>query len=97
VLTGDLDGDGSDEAVVAIDDIYFGCGDEGSHKLTRLLAYTVRDGVPTRLATTDVERREDATFTVVDGRVVRTLTDGCIHRWIVEGRDLVPTNRLCTR
>lgn len=97
VLTGDLDGDGADEAVVALDDIYYGCGDEGSHELTRLMAYTVRDGVPTPLATTDFERRDDATFTVVDGRVVRTLTDGCIHRWKVDGADLVPINRVCAR
>jgi hypothetical protein len=97
VVTGDLDGDGSDEALVVIDDIFFGCGDEGSHKLTKLIAHAVRDGVPTVMATTDVERRDDATFTIAGGQVVRTLVDGCIHRWNVRGAELVVTTRHCAR
>lgn len=96
VVTGDLDGDGTDDALVAVDDIYDGCGDQGSYRTTRLLVYAVRDGAATRVLGTGIVRRAtDAPITIAGRGLVRTHPGGCVERWELVGPGLAQIGAPC--
>lgn len=92
-VTGDLDGDGTDDALVAVDDIYDGCGDQGSYRTTRLLAYAVKDGAATRVL--GARRATDAPITIAGRGVVRTHPGGCVERWELVGPGLAQIGAPC--
>lgn len=80
-VIGDVDLDGHDDVVVAIDEHWYGCGDQGSYWVTHLIAFRVADGVVTPLASTTGNRFGDWELTVENGQLRRSHPGPCVERW----------------
>ncbi len=94
-MLGDLDLDGRDDAIVAVDEHYYGCGDLGSYGVTHLMAFRVADAVATPLADTTGNRLRDWALTVENGQLRRTHPGPCVERWTFAVDKLEPVGPRC--
>jgi hypothetical protein len=107
VAYGDLDGDGIEDAAVSIDELWFGCldGDTDDTRVTRVRAFTVRDGAVVPLGDDTINRVDDrqlawAELVIDGGEVVRTYFwvtgTACVDRWRIAGGALSQIGPHCT-
>ncbi len=94
--SGDLDGDGVADAVVAIDQRYTGCGNQGSFATTHLLAYAVRGSVAHLIASATVDHTMTAP-TIANGQIERAAGNGCVDHWRLTGATLVQVEPRCAK
>jgi hypothetical protein len=83
VATGDLDGDGVDDAVVAIAEHYYGCGNNGSYNTTHLMAFATGG-----LLAKTITGGRPLEVSIDHGRIELRLARGTEH-WQLAGGKLV--------
>jgi hypothetical protein len=95
VATGDVDGDGHEDVVAAVDELFWGCEDQGSYDHTHLIAYSMVGGAPTPLGSTTAETFHSWNVSVVGREVRRVHQGGCTEQWQLDQGALVQTGTRC--